>query len=66
MAIWDEYVILSEGLCNWEELVERYGIHTLMLEPENQAGLIHAARNSPAWEEVYQDEYTVILTRRSP
>jgi hypothetical protein len=34
------------------------------LRPEDQPGLVEAAELSPHWIEVYQDDNTVIFTRR--
>ncbi len=64
MTVWDDYWSLTNAASNWEELIDQYGIQTLMLEPEKQIELIRAASASPGWELVYQDHAAVIFTRR--
>jgi hypothetical protein len=64
MTIWDDYWQITIAETGWEQLIERYGIQTLMLEPEKQAKLVQAAQASPAWELVYQDPYAVIFTKK--
>ncbi len=63
IEIWNDYLAISEGQCNWQELLDHYGVKTLMLEPVKQIGLINAAKASPNWSLVYQDEQAVIFTR---
>lgn len=64
MQIWDDYWRITTADCNWEQLSYQYGIHTLMLEPKKQIRLIEAARASPNWELVYQDQQSVLFVRK--
>jgi hypothetical protein len=61
--LWLEYLRISAAAAGWEELLETYGARTLMLSPHEQAGLVTAARESAQWQEVYQDDSSVILVR---
>ena len=63
--IWNEYMEIGNGVEGWEEMLNTYGVNTLMLEPKNQAGLINAASQSREWDQVYSHPAVVILVRRS-
>jgi hypothetical protein len=62
--IWDDYFTISNALYDWEARLLSYEVNTLMLEPENQAQLIAAARESPNWALVYEDHAAFVFTRQ--
>ena len=64
VEIWDDYVRINAANADWENRLEKYGIQTLMLHPQNQSALIAAALQARDWEKLYQDEAAVIFTRR--
>ena len=64
MKIWEDYLAISSGECDWEAKLSQYGVSTLLLEPKKQVGLIEAASVAPDWQEVYRDDQAVIFTRR--
>jgi len=61
--LWLDYIRISAALPGWEEQLEGYGIQTLMLSPQEQAGLIQAAQASGQWQEIYSDTTSIILVR---
>lgn len=61
--LWLDYLRISAAASGWEERLAHYGTRTLMLSPQEQAGLVVAARKSDRWHEVYQDTISVILIR---
>ncbi len=65
-AIWDDYFHLSAGRPGYQELLERYGIQTLLLNCAHQSGLVFQVQDSPQWELVYENaqEDTVVYRRR--
>jgi hypothetical protein len=58
---WDDYFALSSARHDWQGILERYEVETLLLQRERQAPLIEAAEAASDWERLYQDEETVIL-----
>jgi len=60
---WDDYFALSRARYDWEAILERYGIDTLLLQREAQQPLIEAASAAPGWERCYEDEQAVIFQR---
>jgi len=63
VEVWRDYLTIAAGASGWERRLEQYGIQTLLLAPQETPGLIHAARNAPAWRQVYLDDSAVIFTR---
>jgi hypothetical protein len=61
--LWLDYIRISAAIPGWEEQLEGYGIQTLMLSPQEQAGLIQAAQASGQWQEIYSDTTSIILVR---
>ena len=61
---WADYVALSAGRYDWQEILDRYGIDTLLLDRDKQGRLIEAAGASPSWARVYEDAQAVVLQRR--
>ncbi len=60
---WEDYLNASAGRYDWEAILERYRIDTLLLDRRAQGPLISAARASPYWRVTYEDEQSVILER---
>ena len=63
--IWFDYLKISAGQGDWEERLQMYGIHTLMLSRQEQPGLVRAATESPHWKRVYEDTTTLLLVQES-
>jgi hypothetical protein len=61
---WYDYINISSAADNWESLLNKYGIKTLMLGTGEQPALIEATLKSPNWEAIYSDDSAVILTER--
>jgi hypothetical protein len=62
--IWDDYWSITTAGSNWQELLDKYSIHTLMLEPVKQIDLIEAADASSAWRRVYEDSAAILFVRK--
>ena len=62
--IWNDYLKLNTASPDWQNLLDKYGIQTLMLYRKDQALLIDAVYRSGGWVQQYQDETSVVITRR--
>lgn len=62
--VWEDYLYIGNALPGWEELLDRYGIETLMISPEGQAELAASAEASPRWRRAYRDQAAVIFVRK--
>ena len=65
-AQWRDYLALSQARYDWEDILGRYEVDTLLLQRETQKALIEAATASSNWELRYQDERSVIFQLRGP
>ena len=61
--LWMDYLNVSAAAPGWEDRLAAHNVQTLMLSPQEQAGLLEAARASAQWDEIYADAASVILTR---
>jgi hypothetical protein len=64
--LWDTYYAVSRGDPGWQGHLDRFGVNTLMLSRQEQAGLIVAVASSRDWRRVYEDRMTVVFVRRKP
>jgi hypothetical protein len=63
LALWRDYSDISAAREGWQARLDRYGIRTLMLSVAEQPALISAARASPEWHVLYEDDTAVIFIR---
>jgi hypothetical protein len=62
--IWMDYLAITNAQSDWEELLDKYQVNTLMIGVKDQAPLVDAVKASSAWQEVYIDPVAAIFTRR--
>ena len=62
-VVWHDYLALSCARYDWETLLVRYDVDTLVLDRERFADLAAAAEASPNWTRTYGDDVTVIYRR---
>jgi hypothetical protein len=61
--VWMDYLNISNANGNWDGLLDKYGVNSLMLSSTEQSLLIKAIDASPSWYMIYLDNYTYIFTR---
>jgi hypothetical protein len=59
-----EYILASNGGENWQKVLDKYGIQTVMASPIEQGGLIAALDSSQTWNRIYTDTAVVIFVRK--
>ena len=64
-SVWDDYHAVSDARPDWQDILDRYEVQTLMVEVREQPRLVAAAEGSPQWRQVYEDARTVMLVRRA-
>lgn len=60
---WREYVAISGGRADWEDILDRWGVRVLALSRDQQAELIPIARRDPDWRLVYEDADGLVFVR---
>ena len=65
-AVWQDYLHISAGRPGYQELLDRYDVHYLVLNRSFQGGLAQQLQDSPAWTWIYENpqEDTVVYRRR--
>jgi hypothetical protein len=58
-----EYVAIVSGQENWQEAFDRYGVQVVIVSPKS--AMARKMKTTPGWEEVYQDEMSLVLSRRA-
>jgi hypothetical protein len=58
-----DYFLVSSGYAHWEEILDHYGISTLILKKGFHDRLIPLVDNSKQWIKVHEDEVGVIYIR---
>jgi hypothetical protein len=61
--VWDDYISITFARYNWEQRLDAWGVHTLMLDRVGQPLLIEAVEASSNWTRRYEDATTVIFRR---
>jgi hypothetical protein len=62
-AHWRDYFAVSSARYDWEEVLSRHDVETLVLERTVHGALIEAASTASGWAHVYEDDQAVILQR---
>jgi hypothetical protein len=61
---WRDYLRILRQEAGWRELLDRYDVNTVVVDPLNRGALIASLRADPAWRVDFEDRVAVILTRR--
>lgn len=62
--VWRDYLRILRQEAGWRELLDRYDVNTVVVDPLNRGALIASLRADPAWRVDYEDRVAVVLTRR--
>ena len=58
-----EYLTIVRGTVHWEEPFARYQVRNVIVKPKSH--LARSLQESSEWQELYQDEMTIVFSRRS-
>ena len=61
-ALWDEYLTVEGARPGWEDVLAKWKVRWLMLEP-GQDLVLKAARTSPRWHQEYADDRAIVFSR---
>ncbi len=54
-AVWDDYYLVSAGQEGWTDVLDRWDVDVLILEPNQASGLLEVLARHPEWRRVAQD-----------
>lgn len=63
LALWQDYLTISQARPGWETRLAAYGVNTVLLDRQEQAALEAALRAAPAWCLIHADETAALFTR---
>ena len=64
--VWLHYLQVIEQSAGWEEVFDRYGVNTVVVDPKFREPLIRRLKDNTAWKVGYQDSRAVVFVRKSP
>lgn len=64
--VWQAYLQISDAQGNWEELLDRYGVNTVVVDRQFRESLIRKLRESDKWKQDFEQDGQVVFLRRSP
>jgi hypothetical protein len=62
--VWRDYLTVINLGTNWDEMFDRYGIDTIVVDHASREPLIAKLKEDPRWKRSYEDQLAVIFTRQ--
>lgn len=62
--IWKEYWALTNGRADWMEILDRYGVDSLLLDADYHVDLLPQVKRSPQWQLVCEEGPALLFERR--
>jgi hypothetical protein len=65
--VWARYEAVTRGRPDWQQILDEYGVDWLVLDGSSgyHAGLLEQVRQSPRWEQVFQQGEVLVFRRRT-
>jgi len=64
--VWNHYLTIINLGSGWDELLERYGVNTVVLDLPRRNNLLRALEKDEKWRVGYQDGRSAVLLRNDP
>lgn len=64
--VWLHYLSVVEQSAGWDDVLDRYGVNTVILDKENREGLIKRMKDDAKWKVGYEDRQGAVFLRRKP
>ena len=64
--VWLNYLQVVEQAAGWEEVLDRYGVNTVVVDPRFRDLLIRRLRDNAAWKVGFEDQRSVVFVRKAP
>ncbi|MBS0267073.1 MAG: hypothetical protein JSS02_34425 [Planctomycetes bacterium] len=62
-SVWRDYLTAAYARTGWNQVFDRYGITTIVVDRAERGRLIRELERSPVWETRYEDAQSVIFSR---
>jgi hypothetical protein len=64
--VWQHYLHIIRLETGWDNLLDRYGVNTIVLNSWLNDDLTAKLKTEPSWEMVYEDNNSIVFVRRNP
>jgi hypothetical protein len=64
--VWQDYLSVITLRSGWEKILDRYGVNTVVLDPDQHGDLVDRLRSSSDWSLAYEDDRSTIFARPRP
>lgn len=64
--VWQSYLHVVQMGSNWQELLDRYGVNTIVLDRAVRENLIKALKDDGKWRVGYEDRISTVFIRQKP
>jgi hypothetical protein len=64
--VWQHYLQVIEQSAGWEEVFDRYGVNTVVVDTQFREPLIRRMKDHAGWKVGYQDRRSAVFVRKSP
>jgi len=62
-SVWDDYFIVSSGREGWDDVLDRWRVSVLILEPDQAQGLLQVLPRHPEWRLITEDASGAVYAR---
>jgi hypothetical protein len=64
VEVWNDYLAVFRARADWQDVLDRYGVNTLVLNKSAMPSLVRFAGESPVWSKTYEDSMGAVFVRR--
>lgn len=64
--IWSDYMTVNGGRPGWTDVLDRYQVSFLVIDPTDQGPLLSEVRGCPEWKECRSSDRALLFERRRP
>jgi hypothetical protein len=66
--VWDQYLRLTSGAADWQQILDGYGVDYLVLDEgyHGESGLLARVEQSPAWQQTERLDGGILVFERRP
>jgi hypothetical protein len=61
--VWDDYYLVSAGREGWEDVLDRWDVQVLVLQPDQAEGLLDVLATDPKWEPLLHTDQGSVFVR---
>ena len=64
--VWQAYLQVSEAQGGWEEILDRYGVNTIVIDQLNREALIKKLKENDKWKLDFEQDGELVFLRKTP